>query len=159
MQIEAPLANCMSFREYLVADYGWPLFTEDGQPSGDSRHAGRKYGYIVIDADGNAVKAIDRTNPNAKWDWWVFGGRFCDQLRRKGVQKSCDAARFGDLDLTAMAATARADREKLIVGFLARSAQKTSEAPLTRDELERGAKAYPALDEHGDAARAATARR
>lgn len=34
-----------------------------------------KYGYAVV-VDGQIVKAVDRTNPNKKWDWYVVGGRW-----------------------------------------------------------------------------------
>ena len=33
------------------------------------------YGYAIV-KDGKLVKAIDRTNPNNKWDWWMIGGRW-----------------------------------------------------------------------------------
>lgn len=35
-----------------------------------------KYGYALLDADGNLLKAVNRTNPNKKWDWWTVGGRW-----------------------------------------------------------------------------------
>lgn len=35
-----------------------------------------KYGRVDLDASGEVVRVIDRTNPNKKWDWWSVGGRF-----------------------------------------------------------------------------------
>lgn len=35
-----------------------------------------KYGYVELDANGEAVRAIRRTNPRKKWDWIQIGGRF-----------------------------------------------------------------------------------
>lgn len=42
-----------------------------------------KYGYVVIDSNNNIVKAIDRTNPNKKWDWYCVGGRWSGFLKNK----------------------------------------------------------------------------
>jgi hypothetical protein len=42
-----------------------------------------KYGYITIDATGEAVSVIDRTNPNKKWDWYELGGRWTGKFKLK----------------------------------------------------------------------------
>jgi len=34
-----------------------------------------KYGYAVV-KNGNLIKAVKRTNPNARWDWYQLGGRW-----------------------------------------------------------------------------------
>lgn len=34
-----------------------------------------RYGYAVV-REGELIKAVDRTNPNAKWDWYTLGGRW-----------------------------------------------------------------------------------
>lgn len=39
-----------------------------------------KYGYARLDKDGEVCKVVKRTNPNAKWDWWVVGGRWSGML-------------------------------------------------------------------------------
>lgn len=41
-----------------------------------------KYGYAVWEGD-TLIHAIQRTNPNAKWDWWVIGGRWSGMLKLK----------------------------------------------------------------------------
>lgn len=41
-----------------------------------------KYGYAVV-TDGQLVKAVNRTNPNKKWDGWVVGGRWSGLLKLK----------------------------------------------------------------------------
>jgi hypothetical protein len=41
-----------------------------------------RYGYAIV-RDGELVKAVKRTNPNAKWDWWVLGGRWTGYLKLK----------------------------------------------------------------------------
>lgn len=40
-----------------------------------------KYGYAVA-VDGKLIKAIDRTNPNKKWDWYTVGGRWSGYFGR-----------------------------------------------------------------------------
>ncbi|MGG4604333.1 hypothetical protein ACLPHM_06015 [Paenalcaligenes sp. Me131] len=42
-----------------------------------------KYGFAVVDGEGNIIKAVKRTNPNKKWDWWVVGGRWSGFLKLK----------------------------------------------------------------------------
>lgn len=60
-----------------------------------------KYGYAIMDPEGGLVKAVERTNPNKKWDWWVEGGRWEGFLRTKdgGNANSCLRA---ELDLESM---------------------------------------------------------
>lgn len=41
-----------------------------------------KYRYAVVQA-GKLVQAIDRTNPNYKWDWYAVGGRWTGFLKLK----------------------------------------------------------------------------
>lgn len=44
----------------------------DGSLPGDDH----KYGYVLVNENREVLKVIDRTNPSAKWDWWVIGGRW-----------------------------------------------------------------------------------
>jgi len=78
-----------------------------------------KYGYAVV-KDGKLIKAIDRTNPNKKWDWWQVGGRWSGMYklkagasgalgRRSFLDKGpderaghADIMRKGDIDFEAM---------------------------------------------------------
>lgn len=39
-----------------------------------------KYGYFTVDAKGEVMKCVNRTNPNSKWDWWCVGGRWDGML-------------------------------------------------------------------------------
>lgn len=41
-----------------------------------------KYGYAIVKNDV-LVKAVDRTNPNKKWDWYLVGGRWTGFLKLK----------------------------------------------------------------------------
>ena len=58
--------------------FGWKSIGAAEQPDLKGEH---KYGYVRIGADGTIIEAIDRTNPNTKWDWWVVGGRWRGMLR------------------------------------------------------------------------------
>lgn len=70
--------------------------TDEAQIDREDVH---KYGYAVVDAEGKLIKAINRTNPNKTWDWWVVGGRWSGFLKlkpgaagalgRKGLMGSC----------------------------------------------------------------------
>lgn len=43
--------------------------------SGIDKSDAHKYGYAIVQ-DGKLIKAVKRTNPNRKWDWWTIGGRW-----------------------------------------------------------------------------------
>jgi len=48
-----------------------------------------KYGYAIV-KDGKLIKAVNRTNPNRKWDWWQMGGRWSGFLKLKeGAEGEC----------------------------------------------------------------------
>ncbi len=57
---------CESWNEYKAVPHGEAPDLED-------KH---KWGYTKLDSAGEVVQVISRTNPNAKWDWWVIGGRW-----------------------------------------------------------------------------------
>ena len=76
-----------------------------------------KYGYALLDKDGNVVKYVRRTNPNRKWDWFQIGGRWTGYfiikeggrgaLGKPGVfdnkpHHDADQARKGDIDFASM---------------------------------------------------------
>lgn len=82
------------------------------------------YGYALVtdpvNADATLVKAVNRTNPNKKWDWYQLGGRWSGFLLAKagcagvrgrpgvfGSQASSDSNRFdvlrkGEIDFDGM---------------------------------------------------------
>lgn len=77
-----------------------------------------KYGYAIIDNDGNLIQAVNRTNPCAKWDWYELGGRWTGFFKLKpgasgevglpgiGTDSAApgyaDQARKGDIDFDGM---------------------------------------------------------
>lgn len=98
--------------------------TDESQVDRSGPH---KYGYAIVDAAGNLIKAVNRTNPNKTWDWWVVGGRWSGFLKlkagekgalgRKGLMGSCandgpgraDCALKRAVDLAGMRDDAGAD--------------------------------------------------
>jgi hypothetical protein len=46
------------------------------------RDGDHKFGFAVV-KDGQILKAVNRTNPNKKWDWWQIGGRWSGFLKLK----------------------------------------------------------------------------
>jgi len=67
---------------------------------------GHKYGYALLGESGEVVTVIDRTNPNAHWDWWTIGGRWSNMLTLKSGGR-VDQGRKGDIDF----ATKRREKE------------------------------------------------
>lgn len=47
----------------------------------DGKH---KFGFAIVN-DGKLSKAINRTNQNSKWDWWLVGGRWTGFFELKKV--------------------------------------------------------------------------
>jgi hypothetical protein len=46
------------------------------------REGAHKFSYAIVQ-DGKLIKAVNRTNPNRKWDWYVMGGRYTGFLKLK----------------------------------------------------------------------------
>lgn len=78
--VKVPVAQVMSLAKFAEDWYGWKVVPNGKQPDTSDEH---KYGYILTDAAGNVVKCIDRTNPNAQWDWYQVGGRWSGFLKLK----------------------------------------------------------------------------
>lgn len=79
--------------------------------------ARHKYGYAIV-KNGRLIQAINRTNQQAKWDWYVIGGRWSGYFKLKpgkdgelgepGVfnneadEGTADCLRKGDIDFEGM---------------------------------------------------------
>lgn len=50
------------------------------------RTGAHKYGYAIVQ-NGELVKAVERTNPNKKWDWYQLGGRWTGHFKVKNGVK------------------------------------------------------------------------
>lgn len=77
----------MTYAEFLNADYGRKSILPGEALDLEKDH---KYGYVILDDEGEVIDDIQRTNPNSKWDWWQVGGRYKNHLIARGV--SCDQA-------------------------------------------------------------------
>jgi hypothetical protein len=103
-EYESNKSEGQSFLDYL-AEEGFAMVEPGYTPEleGDG-----KYAYVLLDASGEVEKAIDRTNPNAKWDYWTVGGRYSGGLLGQSQ------LRRADLNLDAARAAAVAERKARI---------------------------------------------
>jgi hypothetical protein len=134
-EIEIPTRETMTFLDWVVDYTGRKAVPHGTQPDLAGDH---KYGYVQLDAEGNVEKVFDRTNPNAKWDWWTVGGRWDGFLMLKegafgikgrpglmGTRSKNDgvsSCRWGDVDAEGMRAAAEkraAEDYDFIAGIIA----------------------------------------
>jgi hypothetical protein len=123
---EVQVPREQSIAEWAADYYGWKVVPFGEQPDRDGEH---KYGFILLDEAGNIKQAVDRTNPNKEWDWWVIGGRYNGRLFAKpgteaikgqgGLmtpvsETGADIVRRGDLDFAAMQEKRRQERRDWI---------------------------------------------
>lgn len=52
------------------------------------------YGSAKFEGEGDDIRVFRRTNPNAKWDWWVIGGRWSGLFNPEGSQGNPNAPAF-----------------------------------------------------------------
>jgi hypothetical protein len=79
---EVPKTEDETFLEFIEGWYGSgkkPV-KFDEEPDISGKH---KFGYTMLDADGNVLKVVRRTNPNDKWDWFSVGGRWSGMYELK----------------------------------------------------------------------------
>lgn len=113
VEVEAPFESVEAWADY----HGHKLVKAGETPDTDDEH---KFGYVMLDEAGGIAKAVRRTNPNRKWDWWQLGGRWSGFLKlkpgaagtigRRGLMGShandgpgyADQARKGDIDFAGM---------------------------------------------------------
>lgn len=60
-----------------------------------------KFGYFTVDAHGEVLTVVNRTNPDSKWDWYSIGGRFSDHLLSKNGQRG-DSFLKSEIDVEEM---------------------------------------------------------
>jgi len=102
--------------EYALEYYGYEdrVVADESEVDREDAH---QFGWVVV-RDGELVRAVKRTNPNAQWDWYEVGGRWTGMLKLKpgatgvrGVpglgahaakQGYADQARMGDIDWEGM---------------------------------------------------------
>ena len=89
--LEVPDSTVRTFAEFCEDYYGHKIVPFGQQPNfdytldadGRQTDSNHKYGYTIVDEQGNVVKTIDRTNPNRKWDWYSVGGRWNGYFKTK----------------------------------------------------------------------------
>lgn len=77
-EVEVPAKDLKTFAQWAEDYYSRKILVE-GQARGEEH----KYGYVLINAAGDVIKVVNRTNPNPKWDWYQVGGRWSGSLRLK----------------------------------------------------------------------------
>ena len=70
--IEVRHSDIRTFEEYIEYCWGEVKKLRPGQKRTDDH----KFAFVEVDETGAIQRAIRRTNPNAKWDWYVIGGRW-----------------------------------------------------------------------------------
>lgn len=127
-EVEVPTSTVQTFAEFCEDYYGHKIVPFGEKPdfgvpvrgAADTKH---KYGYTIVDENGEVVKTIDRTNPAKKWDWYSVGGRWNGYFKLKplavgvlgnaGIQTMntdyeppsedrADVLRKGDIDIEGM---------------------------------------------------------
>jgi hypothetical protein len=76
-KVEVPAKDHMTFLEFIDYYYKRDV-VKVGEPTED-----RDSGFVLVDDNNEVVKLVRFTNPNAKWDWWVIGGRYRGRLQLK----------------------------------------------------------------------------
>jgi hypothetical protein len=79
-EIEVPVRELMTFLEYVTEDSESEPIGENVKPD---LEGAQKWGWVRVDAAGEVLEVIDRTNPNKKWDWHVLGGRWTGFFKMK----------------------------------------------------------------------------
>lgn len=79
-EVEVLTSTVETFAKFCEDHYGHNIVPFGEQPDfgvarggDDSKH---KYGYTIVDENGEVVKTVSRTNPDRKWDWYSVGGRW-----------------------------------------------------------------------------------
>lgn len=94
-------AHFQSLTDFACGWTGRKTILEGTPPDIEGAH---KYGFVVVDKDGAFVRCVDRTNPNARWDWYEIGGRWDGYLltRFGGLNQ----VRKSEVDVVGMRAAA-----------------------------------------------------
>jgi hypothetical protein len=127
-EIEVPTKDHETFAKWITDYYGLKILNEGIEPDLQEEN---KFGYVVVDAVGEVIKAIDRTNVEKKWDWYQVGGRWTGFFKLKAQAVAAGAGAVGDPGLmTEPAAEGYADQclksEIDVEGMRADAAEKAA---------------------------------
>jgi hypothetical protein len=78
--IEVSESTVRTLREVIADDTGREEVSDVEAINIEGDH---QYGYTLLDENGEVVKTVRRTNPNAHWDWYVVGGRWTGFFKLK----------------------------------------------------------------------------
>ena len=92
-EVEVPAKGTEDPGEWIVGYYGGAVLRPGETPT-----EAHKYGRVEVDADGNILRVIDRTNPNKQWDWWRIGGRWGGFFKLKAGAVGVLGKRSGSFD-------------------------------------------------------------
>lgn len=77
-EVEVSVRRVLEFAEWVTDWYGWEHVPPGEEPDREGTH---KYGWCRVDAAGDVVECVDRTNPNGHYDWYGIGGRWSGFFR------------------------------------------------------------------------------
>lgn len=85
-----------TFAEYMLKDVQCKVAESEDALDIEGDH---QFMYMLLNHQGGVEKIVRRTNPNAKWDWWVVGGRWKGRMPLKGSNNlRADEAQVKDID-------------------------------------------------------------
>jgi hypothetical protein len=79
-QVEVPAKDVQSFADWVSGWAGLDIIEHGGTVDLEDKH---KYGYTLLNEQGEVQVCIDRTNPDKKWDWYQVGGRWTGFFKLK----------------------------------------------------------------------------
>lgn len=83
-EAEMTIKELMTFTEFCLEESEERVVRHNQEPDLKGSH---KFGYVKLDANGEVQDVINRTNPNAKWDWYVLGGRWSGFFKLKSEEE------------------------------------------------------------------------
>ncbi|EIZ2107365.1 hypothetical protein MOQ95_001900 [Salmonella enterica] len=99
-EILADIKERGSVEEVVIYNFGDDsIVSDESELDLEGQHT---FGYAIV-RDGELIKAVRRTNPNAKWDWYVLGGRWDGFfLHKRGIRTN--SLKKGEIDFAGMLA-------------------------------------------------------
>jgi hypothetical protein len=76
-EVEVPVNQFEDRAKWIANFFGLSVAHTESKIDLDGDH---KFGYVLVDSDGNVIRTVKRTNPNKKWDYWTVGGRYSGRL-------------------------------------------------------------------------------
>lgn len=96
-EVEVLTKDHETFAQWIEGYYGHKVVPYGEEPDTEEEH---KYGYTLVDENGEVIKTIDRTNPDKQWDWYQIGGRWNGFFKLK--PQAVGAGALGEPSLLAL---------------------------------------------------------